>query len=128
MISKISKIFNSIEDNINRLRDVVMHCIDGLLEGFDLLWCDFAISGEQVSDNCMNVSRILACGPIEERPNINGVDGFNNLCDKCFLCCLTDLESVLEVAPYFSGSFDLSGSTRRHRRYEGSWIDRGYLW
>jgi hypothetical protein len=56
----------------------------------------------------------LASGSVEEGTKVERVNGFNNLCNKSFLCGLTEFESVIELAPDIFGGFELrSGASRR---------------
>ena len=110
MFSKLNKIFNGIEDSVNRLRDVVMHIVEFYFLPLNLLLSNFAVSGEKMEDHSANAGGVLAGGAVEQCSNVNRVNRLNNLGNKSFLCSLTELERLLEFAPNIFGGFNLRAS------------------
>ena len=67
MLGEISKVVDSVEDSVNRERDVVVHVEGGHLLCFDLLRPDFSVSGKKMQENSMNIGGILASSKVEQQ-------------------------------------------------------------
>ena len=108
-------IFNAIEDDVNRLRDVKMEVVDLCFLGFDLLGSELPICGEKVSHQIADAMRVLASSSVEQGTEVNRINGINNLSNKSFLGCLANLKDLMAGGPDFTSRVDLSRS---------SWVGR----
>lgn len=116
MFSQVSQVLDGIKNRIDRLGDVVVHPVDSLFLGLNLLGRNFAVCGEQVCHDGTDAGRILASGAVEQSSEIDGIDGLDYLGDERLLCCLTEFKTLFEFAPDISGGFDLCGRASWHRR------------
>ena len=123
MISKFKKIVNAVEDGVDGLRDVPVHVVHFHFFRSNLLRRYFAIGIEQVQDQITNGGRVLTGGAVEQGSEINRIDGFDDLRNERFFCCLTEFESLSAFFPDIFSSVDLE-CCALYRWDEGAWITR----
>lgn len=127
VVSKGSKIFDSIEDDINRLGEIEVKVVDFGFFGFDLLGGQLAICGEEMSHDAADVGGILTCCSIEERSEVEGVNGFHNLSNESLFCGLAKFKLLVQFCPNAASSINL-GSSACNRRGKGAWIGGCHPW
>ena len=75
-------------------------------------------------DDSTDAVGVLASGAIEQGSEIHSIDGFHDLRDERFLCCLTEVELLFELSPDILGGFNDCGCASRGTK--GTWIAWGY--
>jgi hypothetical protein len=66
MLRKINEIVDSVEDSVNRERDVVVHVESGHFLRLDLLRRNLPMSGKKMHQNSANIRGVLAGSAVEQ--------------------------------------------------------------